>query len=99
VEELHATVLKRFKETGLTGALDASNIRVVEPATVPTFPIRPRTRLIQLLSAISGLALGVGVAFLSESLDRRVRSPDDIERVLGVPILGVVPVFRTKRHG
>jgi polysaccharide biosynthesis transport protein len=99
VEELHATVLKRFKETGLTGALDASNIRVVEPATVPTFPIRPRTRLIRLLSAISGLALGVGVAFLSESLDRRVRSPDEIERVLGVPILGVVPVFRTKRHG
>jgi succinoglycan biosynthesis transport protein ExoP len=99
VEDLHAAVLKRFKETGLTGALDASNIRVVEPATVPTYPIRPRTQLIRLLSAIAGLALGVGVAFLSESLDRRVRSPDEIERVLGVPILGVVPVFRTKRHG
>jgi capsular polysaccharide biosynthesis protein len=41
----------------------------------------------------------VGVAFLSESLDRRVRSPEDIERVLGVPILGVVPVFRPRRHG
>jgi polysaccharide biosynthesis transport protein len=99
VEDLHAAVLKRFKETGLTGALDASNIRVVEAATVPTYPIRPRTQLIRLLSAIAGLALGVGVAFLSESLDRRVRSPDEIERVLGVPILGVVPVFRTKRHG
>jgi uncharacterized protein involved in exopolysaccharide biosynthesis len=99
VEELQATVLKRLKETTLTSALDTSNIRVVEPATVPTFPIRPQKRLIWILSAIFGLALGVGVTFLAESLDRRVRSPEDIERVLGVPILGVVPVFRPRRHG
>jgi polysaccharide biosynthesis transport protein len=99
VEELQATVLKRLKETTLTSALDTSNVRVVEPATVPTFPIRPKTQLIRILSAIFGLALGVGVAFLAESLDRRVRSPEDIERVLGVPILGVVPVFRPRRHG
>lgn len=98
VEELQATVLKRLKETGLTSALTASNIRVVEAATVPEYPIRPRTRLIWMLSAICGLALGVGAAFLSDSLDNRARSPEDIERVLGVPILGVVPVFRAKRN-
>jgi succinoglycan biosynthesis transport protein ExoP len=99
MEELQATVLKRLKETGITSALTASNIRVVEPATRPTFPIRPRTRLIWMLSAICGLALGVGVAFLADSLDNRVRSPEDIERVLGVPIVGVVPVFSGKRRG
>jgi capsular polysaccharide biosynthesis protein len=47
---------------------------------------------------VAGLALGVGVAFLTDSLDNRVRSPEDIERVLGVPILGVVPVFSGKRN-
>jgi uncharacterized protein involved in exopolysaccharide biosynthesis len=98
LEELQATVLKRLKETGLTSALTASNIRVVEAATVPTFPIRPRSQLIWALSAVAGLALGVGVAFLTDSLDNRVRSPEDIERVLGVPILGVVPVFSGKRN-
>ena len=98
VEELQATVLKRLKETGLTSALTASNIRVVEPATLPTFPVRPRTQLIWTLSAIAGMLLGVGVAFLADSLDNRARTPDDIERVLGVPILGVVPVFSAKRH-
>jgi capsular polysaccharide biosynthesis protein len=46
---------------------------------------------------MAGLALGVGVAFLSESLDNRIRSRDEIERVLGVPVLGVVPVFRQRR--
>jgi len=98
VEELQASVLKRLKETGLTSALTTTNIRVIEPATVPTYPVRPRTNLIVTLSAICGLALGVGIAFLADSLDNRVRRADDIERVLGVPILGVVPVFSGKRH-
>jgi uncharacterized protein involved in exopolysaccharide biosynthesis len=98
VEELQATVLKRLKETGLTSVLTASNIRLVEPATLPTYPIKPRTQLIWILSTICGLALGVGVAFLSDSLDTRVRTPADIERALGVPILGVVPVFSGKRN-
>jgi uncharacterized protein involved in exopolysaccharide biosynthesis len=97
VEELQATVLKRLKETGLTSALTSTNIRVVEAATVPPFPIRPRTQLIFTLAAVCGLALGVGVAFLVDSLDNRVRTPADIERVLGVPIVGVVPVF-SKRN-
>jgi polysaccharide biosynthesis transport protein len=95
-EEIQATVLKRLKETGLESALTASNIRVTEPATLPAFPIRPRTQLIWTLASIFGLSLGVGVAFVVDSLDRRVRSPEDIERVLGVPVLGVVPVFRVK---
>jgi uncharacterized protein involved in exopolysaccharide biosynthesis len=99
VEELQATVLKRLKETGLTSALTASNIRVVEPATRPVLPIKPRTELIWPLAAIAGLVLGVGVAFLADSLDNRVRTPDEIERVLGLPIVGMVPVFRARKHG
>jgi uncharacterized protein involved in exopolysaccharide biosynthesis len=98
IEELQATVLKRFEETGLTSALTATNIRVTEPATLPTYPVRPRTNLIWTLSAICGLVLGIGAAFVADSLDNRVRTPDDIERVLGVPILGLVPVFRGKRN-
>ena len=97
-EELQAMVLKRFKETGLTSALTTTNIRVVEAATVPTFPVRPRTQLIWTLSAVAGLLLGAGLAFLMDSLDIRARTADDIERVLGVPIVGMVPVFSTKRH-
>jgi polysaccharide biosynthesis transport protein len=97
MDDLQATVLKRLKETALTSALTASNIRVAEPATLPTYPVRPRKQLIWALSVVAGLTLGVGVAFLSDSLDNRIRSRDDIEQVLGVPVLGVVPVFEVRR--
>ena len=97
-EDLHASVLKRFKETGLASALTSSNIRVTEPAKAPLSPIRPNTNLIMTLASVFGAALGIGVAFVAESLDRRARSPEDIEQALGVPVLGVVPIFRAKRR-
>ncbi|MGH7320880.1 MAG: GumC family protein [Candidatus Rokuibacteriota bacterium] len=97
-DELHTAVVKRLKETGMATALEANNVSIVEPATPPAFPARPRTRLIWMLSVVAGLALGVGVAFLADSLDNRVRSPEDVERVVGLPILGIVPVFHAKRR-
>jgi uncharacterized protein involved in exopolysaccharide biosynthesis len=98
-EELHTAVMKRFKETGIATALESNNVRVVELATPPGLPARPRTRLIMMLSVVAGLALGGGVALLAESLDNRVRSPEDVERAVGLPILGIVPVFSSKRDG
>jgi uncharacterized protein involved in exopolysaccharide biosynthesis len=98
-EELHTAVMKRFKETGIATALEANNVRIVELATPPGLPARPRTRLIMMLSVVAGLALGGGVALLAESLDNRVRSPEDVERAVGLPVLGIVPVFSSKRDG
>jgi succinoglycan biosynthesis transport protein ExoP len=92
--EVHGVVLRRLKETGVVTALEASNVRVVEAATPPNLPSKPRKNLIWSLSLVGGLALGVGMAFLAESLDDRVRSREDIER-LGLPILGIVPRFET----
>jgi capsular polysaccharide biosynthesis protein len=89
--------MKRIKETGLTTGLEATNVHVVERATTPTFPIRPRTPLILGLSVILGLGLGIGLAFVAESFDNRIRSAEDVERALGVPVIGFVPIFKTKK--
>ena len=96
-DELVATFIKRMKETGLQAGLDVNNVRVVEAAPRPTFPARPKILLVQILSVVLGLGLGIGSAFVAESLDNRVRSPEDVERVLGVPIIGLVPAFKVKK--
>jgi uncharacterized protein involved in exopolysaccharide biosynthesis len=96
-DELVATVVKRMKETGLQSGLEANNVRVVEAATPPSFPARPKKFLVRVLSVVLGLGLGIGFAFVAESMDNRVRSPEDVERALGVPVIGLVPTFKVKK--
>lgn len=95
-EELHGAVLKRLKETGVATMLEASNVRVVEPALPPALPSKPRKNLIWNMSIVAGLALAIGMAIVAESMDNRVRSREDIERA-GLPVLGIVPIFTVKR--
>ena len=90
-------MLKRVKETGVQGGIDSNNARVVEEAAVPGAPIRPRKQLALLMSLLAGLGLGLAAAVAVEYFDTSVRSPEDIERVLGLPVIAVVPAFEGKR--
>jgi len=96
-QQLYEAVLKRVKETGVQGGLDSNNARVVEDAAVPGAPIRPRKKLGLLLSLMAGLVLGIGAALALEYLDTSVKSPDDIERGLGLPVIAIVPAFESRR--
>lgn len=96
-QQLYEAVLKRVKETGVQGGLDSNNARVVEEASAPGSPIRPRTRLALLMSLLVGLGLGIGAAVIVEYFDTSVKSPEDIERVLGLPVIAVVPLFEVRR--
>jgi uncharacterized protein involved in exopolysaccharide biosynthesis len=97
-DSLVDTVVKRMKETGLQSGLESNNVRVVEAAMPPPTPAKPRTLLVQILSVILGLGLGIGSAFVAESIDNRVRSPEDVERALGVPVIGFVPMFKVRKR-
>src|SRR5215468_1463358 len=96
-QQLYEAVLKRFKETGVAGGLETNNVRVVEDATAPTVPVRPRKTWNLFLSVVAGLALGVVVAFVIDYLDTTVKTPNDVERFLGLPVIGIVPAFGGKR--
>lgn len=96
-QQLYEAVLKRFKETGVAGGLETNNVRVVEDASPPTIPVRPRKTWSLLVSVLAGLALGLGIAFLLDYFDNSVKTPSDVERFLGLPVIGVVPAFGGKR--
>ncbi len=96
-QQLYEAVLKRFKETGVAGGLETNNVRIVEEAAVPVVPIRPRKTLNLVLSVVAGLALGVAVAFALDYFDTSVKTPGDVERFLGLPVIGIVPAFGGKR--
>jgi uncharacterized protein involved in exopolysaccharide biosynthesis len=97
-QALYESVLKRMKETGVAGGLEDSNVRIIEAAAPPTVPIRPRKARNVALSIAAGLALAFGAAFALEYLDTTVKTPDDVERYLGLSVIGVVPAFHAKRR-
>ncbi len=97
---LYDGLLTKLKEADISVGLKASNIRVVDPAMIPSTPARPaRTRNVA-LSVLVGLVGGIGLALLREYLDNTVKTPDDIETLARLPSLAVVPSFaESNGHG
>src|SRR5271155_4999411 len=90
-KQLYDGLLQKLKEATISVGLRSSNIRVVDPALVPTSPSRPQKARNISLAFLVGLVGGVGLAIFREYLDNTVKSPDDIESLTGLPSLAVVP--------
>jgi len=90
-QNLYNTLLSKIKETHVEDNLDISNIRIVEKASVPMSPIKPRKKLNLLLSLVVGLMSGTGLAFLIEYMDRTIRNENDVLKYLELPVLSVIP--------
>lgn len=65
--------------------------QVWQGATIPVSPIKPTPGRNAILAVLLGLGIGVGIAFLLDRLDTRWRSTEEVEEILELPILGVIP--------
>lgn len=81
----------RAQSLGVLAELRSGNVQVAQAASAPKSPSSPKVARNTVLGALAGLLLGLGVAFLLERLDRRIREPKDLESIYGLPLLGVVP--------
>ena len=94
--QIFESLMQRTKETGISGELKTSNIRVVDAAETPRRPVVPNTQTNLLLALSGGVTLAVGLAFFFEYLDNRIKSPDEIKQHLGLPFFGMVPALFDK---
>ena len=91
--QLYEGLLQKLKEATLEAGLRSNTIRVVDSARVPLVPSSPDIPRSLAIGLILGLSGGIGLAFLLESLDNTVRTPEQAEVASGWPSLGVVPQF------
>lgn len=89
--QLYDALLQRYKEIGVAGGVGVNNISVVDNAEVPENPSSPRLLINLILALLAGTALGVALAFAREQIDEGISDPDDVENVIGMPLLGAIP--------
>lgn len=94
--KLYQLVTQREKETGLAGLIKSNNVRILDAAMPVPSPVKPRMMLNLAVALALGLALGLAAAFLIEALDNTLKTQAHTEAVLGVPVLGIVPIIGEK---
>ena len=91
--QIYDTLLQRYKEIGVAGAIGASNIAVIDQAQIPRAPSSPNLQRNLVLAFALGLGLAAAVIFALEQIDERVRGPSDVTDLLKLPVLGSVPLI------
>jgi len=88
---LYDGLLQRFKEIGVAGGVGINNISIVDEAAIPEKPSSPILVLNLLIGLFAGLAISAALAVILEQLDDAIDDPADLQRQLGLPVLGVIP--------
>ncbi len=93
VKDLHQSVLRQLKEAQVAAQSSGSTIFISEHATLPTTHSHPNRSRNILLALFLAPLIGFCIALVLEALDNTFHSPRDVERLLKIPTLGVVPLF------
>lgn len=89
--QLYDGLLQRYKEIGIAGGVGNNNVSIVDRAEIPQVPSKPNLFTNLLLAMFIGTGLGVAIAFALEQVDEAITDPEDVQRSIGLPLLGVVP--------
>jgi capsular exopolysaccharide synthesis family protein len=94
--QLYDGLLQRYKEVGVAGDVRSNNISIIDRAEVPMWRYKPNLTLNLAIGMLLGGMLGVLAAFLLEFLDDTLKTPDDVEQKLRLPVLGIIPLLGPK---
>jgi capsular exopolysaccharide synthesis family protein len=97
---LYTQFLQKTNQANIQLAEQPSNVRVIEPAEVPSHPVTSNRPLYIFLGFFASFTACVGIAFLFEHLSKTIKSVEDVNRYIQLPAIGVIPDIKaqTSRH-
>ena len=95
---IYQSLLERAKEIESMAGISPTNIQIVDKASLPIFPDKPKVLRNLMLAIVIGLMGGIGFAFLMEYFADTITNPDQISDRFQIPILGVIPMETTPPH-
>jgi succinoglycan biosynthesis transport protein ExoP len=96
--ELYDGMLQRLKEIGVAAGAHVNNIALIDSALRPGAPFLPNATQNLFRALALGLMFGVGLALLLEFLNTSIRRTQDVERLVGRPVLGLIPIVKLREQ-
>jgi succinoglycan biosynthesis transport protein ExoP len=93
--KMYEDLQQRLQQAEVESDFRPANIRIIESAYAPIFPVRPNKLLNIGLSLVFGLILGVCLAFFLEYLKNTINTAEDVERIIKLPSLGAIPSLQS----
>lgn len=90
-QSTYQTLLSKLQETQVIENQNIGNVRVIDSAILPTDPIPSKTKLIVAAGGVAGVLLGIGVAFLLDLRDNKVKNSKEVEDIFARSVQGVIP--------
>lgn len=95
-----ANTLPKVFEKEVKRITQANDVQIIDKAVIPENPVKPNKIMNIAIAAVLGIMVSLFVIFLIEYLDNKIKTPQDIEQHLGLPIIGVVPdEYKSKKGG
>lgn len=96
-EQLYLYLLQKREEAEITSHITLSNARVIDKATtLSSYPVSPNKKMIYAGALFLGLAIPFMIIYLSDLLNVKINSREDLEKALSMPIIGSIPKVKGK---
>nr|UXE45062.1 hypothetical protein Hi04_10k_c4246_00030 [uncultured bacterium] len=97
--QIYQSLLQRTKETDISSERRSTNVRIIDAAETPRVPILPHTERDLMITTFGALLLALGLVFVVDYMDNRIKTPQELKTHLPVPFLGMLPTLAQSKEG
>mgnify|MGYP000537960421 CR=1 FL=1 len=97
-KKIYDALVQRLMEIDVNAGFNRTNVEIVEPASVPKVPVRPNRGRMAFMAAFFGIIAGFALGFIIEHLDDTIKTPEDLQGKLSLPLIGFIPLVDTDKN-